>query len=258
MKFAEFETLARAEWEEIPSHFRGGVDGLVIERDARAHPEKRDIYTLGECITESWPSDYTGPDTMRSSIVLYYGSFRRLAALDPDFDWEAEIWETLTHELRHHLESLADDEELLDVDVAMDEHFARRDGEPFDPFYYRAGESLGRGIYRLDGVYFVEIEEAGAEAEAFAGAGAGAAGAGTVGVTFEWEGERYGVALPAVDADIVFAEVVEGVKPAPSELHLVLLFPVDRPRGLKAFFRRRGLRVADIEVKAERVKGVDG
>ncbi|MGD8277633.1 MAG: metallopeptidase family protein, partial [Gemmatimonadota bacterium] len=231
MKFAEFEEIARAEWERIPAHFRGGVDGLVIERDALAHPEKRDIYTLGECVTESWPSDYQGPDTTRSSVVLYYGSFRRLATLDPDFDWEAEIWETLTHELRHHLESLADDEALLDVDAAMEEHFARREGESFDPFYYRAGESLGRGVYRLDGLYFVEIEGAGAEAAVFAGEGAAGAGAGPAkqGVTFVWEGNRYDVALPDLDADIVFAEVVEGVEPAPAELHLVLLFPVDRP-----------------------------
>jgi hypothetical protein len=69
---------------------------------------------------------------------------------------------------------------------------------------------------------------------------------------------RNGVALPEVDADIVFVEVMEGVMPAPSELHLVLLFPVSRPRGLRAFFRRKGPRVADIEVKAERLKGKDG
>jgi hypothetical protein len=255
MKFAEFESLAGMEWERIPPHFRGGVDGLVIERDALAHPAKPDVYTLGECITESWPSDYTGPETTRSSVVLYYGSFRRLAALDPDFDWEAEIWETLTHELRHHLESLAADEDLLDVDAAMEEHFARRDGESFDPLYYRAGESLGRGIYRLDGVYFVEIEGAGAEAASFAeGEGAGA---GRPRVEFEWEGQRYGIGLPDVDADIVFAEVVDGVTPAPSELHLVLLFPSDRPRGLRALLRRKGPRVADIEVSAERMRADD-
>lgn len=241
MRFAEFEELAWREWERIPPDFRGGVDALVIERDARAHPDKPDVYTLGECITEAWPSDYKGPESTRSSVVLYYGSFRRLADLDPEFDWEAEIWETVTHELRHHLESLAADEKLLDVDAAMDEHFARRDGEPFDPFYYRAGESLGGGVYRLDGVYFIEIESAGE-------------GGGSTAIDFEWEGERYRVAGVKVDADIIFAEVVGGVTPSPAELHLVLLFPVDRPRGLRALLRRSGPRAGECTVVAERVR----
>ena len=80
------------------------MDGLVIDRQARPHPRTRDIYTLGECVTEAYPSDFGGPDTVRSAVVLYYGSFLRLSRLDPAFDWSEEIWETLTHELRHHLE----------------------------------------------------------------------------------------------------------------------------------------------------------
>lgn len=242
MKFAEFESLAWREWERIPVHFRGGVDALVIERDARAHPDKADVFTLGECLTESWPSDFGGPDTTRSSVVLWYGSFRRLAALDPEFDWEAEIWETLTHELQHHLESLASDESLLDADAAMDQHFARRDGEPFDPLYYREGEALGGGRYRLDGLYFIEIDRV-----------AEATGAAPAWVDFDWEGRRY--RIPSIEAagDIVFVEVTDGIEPAPAELHLVLLFPFDRPRGLRALFRRGGPRVGECEARAERL-----
>lgn len=238
MRFAAFESLAWQEWERIPEHFRGGVDALAIERDAKAHPDRPDVYTLGECLTETWPSDFGGPDTTRSTVVLYYGSFRRLAALDPEFDWEAEIWETLTHELQHHLESLASDEGLLDVDAAMEEHFARREGQPFDPFYYRAGEALGRGVYRLDGVYFIEVE-------------GGAKGEGEV--RFEWEGAGYRIRTAREEGDVVFAEVVGGVSPAPAELHVVLLFPRDRPRGLRALFRRSGPRTAECEVIAERI-----
>lgn len=246
MKFAEFEQRAWQEWEKIPARYRGGIDALVIERDARGHPDKDEIYTLGECVTETWPSDYGGPDTTRSQVILYYGSFRRLAAGDPDFDWEAEIWETLTHELQHHLESLADDEGLLDSDAAMEQHFARRDGEPFDPFYYRAGERLSGGAYRLEEMVFLEIELADGMA------GTAAAGAGRA-VRFEWEGTSYRATDVPVTADVVFAEVVEGVEPAPAELHLVVLFPKGRRGALRALLRRRGPSVAECKVRAERV-----
>jgi hypothetical protein len=242
MRFAAFEELAWREWESIPEHFRGGVDSLRVERDARAHADRPDVYTLGECLTETYPSEVGGPETTRSTVVLYYGSFRRLAALDPEFDWEAEVWETLTHELQHHLESVAVDEGLLDVDAAMEEHFARRDGEPFDPFYYRSGEAMGRGTYRLDGLYFIEIEGEG-EADRT--------------IRFVWDEVTYRIPAPAVEGDVVFAEVVGGVAPAPAELYLVLLFPRDRPRGLRALFRRGGPRVAECEVTAERVPAAE-
>ena len=60
---------------------------------------------------------------------LYYGSFRELARLDEDFDWEAELWETLTHEVRHHRESTAGEDALEDLDWAEDENFRRRAGK---------------------------------------------------------------------------------------------------------------------------------
>ncbi|MGH7505187.1 MAG: metallopeptidase family protein [Longimicrobiales bacterium] len=108
MTFDVFERHARSEWDRIPDRYREGIDGLVVERDAKPHPDAPDVYTLGECVTEAYPSDFGGPDTIRSAVVLYYGSFLRLSRLDETFDWEEEVWETLTHELQHHLESLAD------------------------------------------------------------------------------------------------------------------------------------------------------
>ena len=158
MDFATFEQRARQEWERIPETFKAGVDGLVVERPARRHPSRPDVYTLGECVTETWPSDWGGPDTTRSWLLLHYGSFRRLAALDPDFDWDNELWETLTHELQHHLESLADDDALGDVDYAVEENFKRRDGESFDPLFFRAGEPAGPGRYRVEDELFQEHE----------------------------------------------------------------------------------------------------
>jgi hypothetical protein len=49
-------------------------------------------------------------------VALYYGSFVAVGDGDPSFDWEDEAWETLTHELRHHVESLAGDASLIAQD----------------------------------------------------------------------------------------------------------------------------------------------
>ena len=99
MKPREFERLALAYWEEIPERFKEGIDGVRVLRRSKPHDELPDVYTLGECVTEAYPSDFGGPETIRSAVVLYHGSFAALSELDPDFDWKEELWETLTHEL---------------------------------------------------------------------------------------------------------------------------------------------------------------
>lgn len=191
MKFEAFEERARALWEEIPASYRAGVDGLTVVREARSHAELADVYTLGECLTESYPSEFGGPETTRSSVVLYYGSFWRLARGEPDFDWEREIWETLTHELQHHLESLATEDALEDVDYAADENFRRQQGEPFEPLFFRSGEPLGGSLYRIENEYFLELEVA-PDARA---------------AEFEWQERRYRAALPAARPDVLFVEL---------------------------------------------------
>src|SRR5207253_5443402 len=46
-----------------------------------------------------------GGADLQSRVVLYHGSFAALARLERgDFDWRREAWDTLSHELRHHLE----------------------------------------------------------------------------------------------------------------------------------------------------------
>jgi hypothetical protein len=235
VRYEEFEQLARNEWEQIPESYRAGVDGLVVERDARAHPTLPDIYTLGECITEAYPSDFGSPETTRSLVVVFYGSFHRLARLDPDFDWESELWETLTHELQHHLESLADDEGLIDLDYAVDEGFKRRDGSAFDPAYYRAGEHLGAGLFRVEDELFVECSpDAGADL-----------------VQFELDGQGYRVQLPPDMGDVAFLDVVQGLPPDAPPLTVVVV----RRRGfgdlLRAAWRRGERRIIQTQVAAE-------
>lgn len=156
MNYAEFRARAQEIFDDIPPQYREGVDGLEVSRATVAHPTLPGIYTLGECKTESYPTEFGGAGEVRSIVALYYGSFLALARASDDWDWEGELWETVTHEVRHHLESLATDDSLEVMDYAEDQNFARREGEPFDPLFYRMGHARGPGVYEVDGDLFFE------------------------------------------------------------------------------------------------------
>ncbi len=239
MNFGAFEAVARKVWDEIPAGYREGVDGLVVERNALRHPDRRGIYTLGECRTEEWPSGYEGPETTRSVLVLYWGSFRQLARDDPDFDWQAEIWETVTHELRHHLESLASEDALEDVDYAAEENFKRQDGAAFDPFFFRAGDSSAPGVYEVDEDVFIERPLP--------------PGAPPATVEFRADDRRYRVRVPADPGDVCFLLVTRGL-PRPRGAG-TLTIVLTRRRGwresLRGILQRRAARVVEGEVAAE-------
>ena len=126
MDFRTFRSIATEAYEALPPEFRAGIDGLEVSRDTVAHPSLPEVYTLGECLTEEYPSEYGGVGEVRSVVVLYHGSFRALSRLEAGFDWEAEIWETVTHEVRHHLESRAADDALEETDYAEYQNFALR------------------------------------------------------------------------------------------------------------------------------------
>jgi hypothetical protein len=240
MTFDDFEAEASRVWSGIPASYRSGVDALVVERKSQTHPTMPDIYTLGECLTESYPSDWGGPDTTRSVLVLYYGSFRYLSEQDPEFDWDYEVWETITHELRHHLESLASEDALEDVDFAMDENFKRLRGETFDPFFYRAGERIAPGTYQAERELFIELDHVpGAERE----------------VEFHWNGRRAAVPVPAETGDVTFIQVVDGLDAeflAPEyELCVVLVRRQGWIHGLSRWLRRQSPRIVQVETEAE-------
>lgn len=238
MRFEEFEQRAREEWERIPDDYKAGIDALVVDRQARPHPRTPDVYTLGECVTEAYPSDFGGPDTIRSALVLYYGSFLRLSRIDPSFDWAEELWETLTHELKHHLESLAAEDALTDLDYAVDENFKRQEGEDFDPFFFRAGEPLGEGRFRLERSVFVE-REAPAAGDA---------------VAFEIDGIAYRVVAPEPVADVTFVTLTGDVDPELEELCLVLVRRASIGRALRSLLGRGRAAAAEAEAPVRRVQ----
>ena len=88
--------------------------------------------------------------------MLYHGSFAALARLQEGFDWREEAWETLTHELRHHLEWRARAPALEAFDRAVEQNFARQDGEPFDPLFYLDGEPAGEAAFRVEDDVFLD------------------------------------------------------------------------------------------------------
>jgi hypothetical protein len=210
MKFQAFEAAARAAFEGIPSEYREGVDGLVVSRETLAHPTLPEVYTLGQCLTEDHLSDYSGPDTTRSLIALYWGSFRALGALDPEFDWEEELWETLTHELRHHLESLAGDDALEGVDYAADQSFNRNEGLDFDPWYYQYGEDIGGSVYRVEASYYLEQVWRAADFDR------------ADSIEFDWYGQRFRMRRPDKLGDVHFVWP-RGIDTGTETLELVLV-----------------------------------
>jgi predicted Zn-dependent protease with MMP-like domain len=184
MALDDFEALAARLWRRIPEELKEGVEALVIEEKELGHPTLGGVYTLGECVTESWPSGYG--DDMRSELVLYYGSFLSLSFEDDAFEWEEEIWETITHELLHHREAAAGESALDDMDWATDQNFLRLAGRPFDPAFYRAIPADSDGIVRLDSETFAE--------------GAIEGGASTA--IFTWRGRGFGVHVPGGTATL--------------------------------------------------------
>ncbi len=154
MKLEPFETMVRRMTTEVPADYFDGVTEVVVSPRTVPHPVRADVYTLGECIPLPLGDD--APEAVQSRVVLYHGSFAALAELDDTFNWETEAWETLTHELRHHVEWRARRDELEDVDRASEANYARHDGDVFDPMFFLDGESPVDGVYQVDDDWFLD------------------------------------------------------------------------------------------------------
>ena len=237
MDFDAFERDSRRVFEEIPEHFRDGVDGLTVHRRALPHPRFEGVYTLGECVTESYPSNWEGPETVRSVVLLYWGSFRALARLEPGFAWREQIWETLTHELRHHLESLADRDDLTGVDYAMEQSFLRNGGLNFDPGYYRHGNRIGPDIYAVEDEVYIEQRW---KSEDFDRA---------QGISFSWAGRSYETGHPVELGDFHFIQIVDGIA-APPYIEVVLVRRSSWRETLRRGLAREGLEIYESDAVA--------
>jgi len=212
MRRRDFDAMVRAMAREVPPAFLEGIAAVEVTGKTVPHPLRQDVFTMGECV----PHAFGGPDdegpTLRSSVFLHYGSFEALARISPGFDWREEAWETLTHELRHHLEWRARAGALEAFDDAVEANYARIEGETFPPLFFLDGESLGEHVYKVEDDVFLDVP---LDAKAHRKA----AGAGR---RFTWHGREWRVGLPATIGDVLFL-TLEGVRPEPvGELVLVV------------------------------------
>ena len=155
MRLSDFEAMVVRMAGEVPREFLDGIGEIVVSPRTIPHPERPGIYTLGECIP--LPAGVGGgPEGIQSRVVLYHGSFAALARVSPGFDWRDEAFETLTHELRHHLEWRARAPDLEELDWAVEQNYARQDGEAFDPGFYLAGAPVGEDVWRVEDDVFLD------------------------------------------------------------------------------------------------------
>lgn len=156
MELSHFEQSAASQWERIPTFFKEGVQAVIVHHERKEDPLYEGVFLMGEC--EADPATSMVPDVpLRSIIHLYHGSFQAIADREEAFDWQEELWETLTHELRHHLEWRAGVDHLGDEDDLEKENFARRQGLAFDPDFHRRGVRLDEGVTSVGGDLFLEV-----------------------------------------------------------------------------------------------------
>lgn len=126
MTFEAFRAAVEAMVDDIPEEFLRGLQGVHVLPQARPEEDFEDVFRLGEYLDPGAADFLGGQAGLGRHIALYYGSFVAVAGDDPDFDWEGEIWDTLTHELRHHVESLAGEDFLVQDDIDRQKRFPRR------------------------------------------------------------------------------------------------------------------------------------
>lgn len=166
--FEAFSDRAQALTREIPAEFLAGIESVDVHRERKTHPLLPDVVTLGECATSPL-SSLVGEEAFRSTVHLYYGSFVDLARRDPAFDLDAELRETIEHEIQHHVEDRAGVRALHDEDALFDAHARFRAGLDVPAGWYRQGEALEPGVWAVDLDLFVELDVPRAEFERLRG-----------------------------------------------------------------------------------------
>lgn len=114
-----FEELANRLYDEIPPALLEGLNGgiLIHEEAHQDDDDLPDVYIMGEFIDD--------PFGLGNYIILYYGSFVQVLGDAPIEVWEEELWETMLHEIRHHVELRAGVDDLDLEDLRQLEEFRR-------------------------------------------------------------------------------------------------------------------------------------
>ena len=128
MTYERFRATVESMIDDIPDVFLQELQGVHALRDVKREDGYQDVWRMGEYL-DPGPDDFLGgqrrPRPSRRAVLRLVPAHRVRAI--PTFDWEEEIWETLTHELQHHVESLAGDGRLIEQDLLDAEAFERVD-----------------------------------------------------------------------------------------------------------------------------------
>ena len=104
--------------DEVFRDLNGGVGLLEDAKKSRADPDGK-LYTLGEYRR----------DQMGRYIVIYYGSFCAVYGGVSHKKMRKHLRDVLTHELTHHLESMAGEYDLEIKDKKdLHDYFSRKSG----------------------------------------------------------------------------------------------------------------------------------
>jgi len=141
MTYETFRHTVAEMVDEIPGVFLQELQGVHALEQEVLEDGYDDVWRMGEYL-DPGPDDFLGgSDGLGRHVALYWGSFRAIAEADPEFDWDEEIWETLTHELQHHVESLAGDGRLIEEDLMEARAWAA--GEAEEGVGHEADEARG-------------------------------------------------------------------------------------------------------------------
>jgi len=114
MKLRQFTNKANQFVESLPPRLLEALNGgIIVEPKAKYDG---DYLIMGE---------YLEAPGLGRLVILYYGSFRESLGDAPENEWNDEIEETILHELRHHVESLAG----ID-DLSVEEMFEMNNNDP--------------------------------------------------------------------------------------------------------------------------------
>ncbi|MDY3119023.1 MAG: metallopeptidase family protein [Peptoniphilus sp.] len=115
-RFDEMAEILDGAVDELPqAYFRGLNGGVLFSKEEMRDETYPELYIMGH-----YKSEPVG-----RSIVLYYGSFMALYGDRPHEELAEELKETLYHELTHHLEALAGENDLVLEDQAFLERYRR-------------------------------------------------------------------------------------------------------------------------------------
>ena len=122
MNYQQFENCLQEMIEIIPEPYFKNLQGVHCFEERKGDLQQG-LVRMGEYLDPGFESFMDSRIHIGRHINIYYGSFLAVAQHNPRFDWEEQLWETLTHELQHHLESQANDQTLIEWDRQQLEKF---------------------------------------------------------------------------------------------------------------------------------------